>query len=172
MENAVDITKTRDRVTIFKLIDIQCNQISDSVKNARIPFLMALTWAFAWAWSLYINEYGDTDNYAKRRIAYLVASLDVADDTNTNINIKDNIFINYCKGLNIDLASEWNNKPPNKQNCSTQNNSNIHQLDVPITITPPHRHTQKVIAEAPTNQNKIQNIYNFSKYAKIYYKKI
>ena len=46
------------RATLWKLVDTQCAQLSDSVAEARRPFLLALAWAFIWASALYSANLG------------------------------------------------------------------------------------------------------------------
>jgi hypothetical protein len=44
--------------TLWKLVDARCAQLADSVSGARIAFLVALSWSFIWAWSLYSVDLG------------------------------------------------------------------------------------------------------------------
>lgn len=41
----------------WKLINARCVQLTDSISNARTPFLLALVWSFIWAWALYNGDY-------------------------------------------------------------------------------------------------------------------
>lgn len=59
-------TEKIDRDTLWKLIEARCNQLSDAIKTARVPFLLALTWAFLWGWTLYDTEFGYLQTYVGR----------------------------------------------------------------------------------------------------------
>lgn len=54
--------------TIWKLIDVQCSQLSDAVAAARVPFLLSLLWAFIWAWTLYSAQYGYIGTFYRSRL--------------------------------------------------------------------------------------------------------
>jgi hypothetical protein len=56
----------RDKATIWKLVDAKCVQLADSVKAARVPFLLLLLWTFVWGTSLYNHDYGYTRELIKR----------------------------------------------------------------------------------------------------------
>src|SRR5690348_3712965 len=42
----------------WRLVEARCSQLADSVASARVPFLLALTWSFVWAWALYGYDLG------------------------------------------------------------------------------------------------------------------
>jgi hypothetical protein len=48
-------TENRD-ATLWRLVDANVAQLRDAVSSARIPLLIALTWTFVWAVTLYNNE--------------------------------------------------------------------------------------------------------------------
>lgn len=52
--------------TVWRLLDARCEQLADAITAARLPFLLALTWSFIWAWGLYVNEYGYIGIYKER----------------------------------------------------------------------------------------------------------
>jgi hypothetical protein len=60
------MVERRERDTIWKLVEAKCAQLSDSVSSARVPFLLALTWAFIWAWALYSVDLGYLSTFRNR----------------------------------------------------------------------------------------------------------
>jgi hypothetical protein len=54
-------TESRSHDSLWRLIEAHSKQLGDSVTAARIPFLLALTWAFIWAWALYAYEFSYVD---------------------------------------------------------------------------------------------------------------
>ena len=54
----VEPPRQREPDTLWKLVDARCAQLADAVANARIPFLIALTWSFIWAWAIYSVDVG------------------------------------------------------------------------------------------------------------------
>jgi hypothetical protein len=63
------------------MVDAQCTQLTDAVAAARIPFLLALLWAFIWTWSLYSSEFGYLATFYRGR---LDSSLLYKDQTGTS----------------------------------------------------------------------------------------
>jgi len=59
--------KPRDEIS-WKIVEAQCVQLTDAVKSARIPFLLALLWAFLWSWSLYSFDFGYLVFYRHRLV--------------------------------------------------------------------------------------------------------
>jgi hypothetical protein len=62
---AIDASK-RKQETRWKLVEARSKQIAEAVSAARIPFLLVLTWAFLWAWSLYSTEFSYLKIYHAR----------------------------------------------------------------------------------------------------------
>lgn len=61
--------KRRNPETLWRLVDARCKQLADAVAAARIPFLLALTWAFVWGWALYSAEHGYMEVHVKEMAA-------------------------------------------------------------------------------------------------------
>jgi hypothetical protein len=66
---------------VWKIVDAQCAQLADAVKAARIPFLLALSWAFLWGWSLYSSQYGYLASFYRHRIAESISFKDSKEPT-------------------------------------------------------------------------------------------
>lgn len=49
--------------TVWRLVEAHCKQITDALTAARVPFVLALTWAFVWAWAIYTVEWGYVHEY-------------------------------------------------------------------------------------------------------------
>jgi hypothetical protein len=88
----------RDPKTIWKLIDAQCQQLSDAVAAARVPFLLSLLWAFIWAWSLYSAEFGYLASFYRHRLA---ASVSYADASKSPEALQFKIDCNRVTGGSI-----------------------------------------------------------------------
>jgi hypothetical protein len=54
--------------TLWKMLDAQCSQLKDSIASARTPFLLSLTWAFVWAWTIYVTNYGFISTFYIQRL--------------------------------------------------------------------------------------------------------
>jgi len=61
--------------TLWKLVEARCIQLADSVSGARIAFLVALSWSFIWAWSLYSVDLGYLVGLRDRYEHYFASSL-------------------------------------------------------------------------------------------------
>jgi hypothetical protein len=61
-------TTKRKPATVWKLVEAQCNQLTDAVAGARTPFLLSLVWAFIWAWALYSSEFGYLGSFYRQRL--------------------------------------------------------------------------------------------------------
>jgi hypothetical protein len=53
---------------VTKIADARSRQLSDAASAARIPLLIALTWALLWAWAIYKVEFGYINIYRARYI--------------------------------------------------------------------------------------------------------
>ncbi len=65
---ADDIHLRRRPETLWRMVDGQCNQLTDAVSASRTPFLLALLWAFIWSWSLYAQELGYVATFYRHRL--------------------------------------------------------------------------------------------------------
>ena len=50
--------KPREPKTLWRLVEARCDQITDAISAARLPFLLGLTWSFIWISALYVGEFG------------------------------------------------------------------------------------------------------------------
>lgn len=62
----MDTGKQRADDTKWRLVAAKCAQLADAVTSARVPFLLLLTWSFAWLWALYSVGFGYTTIYFDR----------------------------------------------------------------------------------------------------------
>jgi hypothetical protein len=88
----------RTRETLWRLVNARCTQLTDAVAAARIPFLLALTWAFVWIAALYFAEFGYTHTYLTRYMKYSALAADPAS--------KDG-FEAYCLKTAFDGAKDY-----------------------------------------------------------------
>jgi hypothetical protein len=58
--------KPREPKTLWRLVEARCNQITDAISAARLPFLLGLTWSFIWVSALYVSEFSYTKDFRSR----------------------------------------------------------------------------------------------------------
>ena len=133
----------QNRERQWKLLDKRCTQLSDTVSAARIPFLLALTWSFAWFWGLYVYEYGYITILKKRYEAFYLLSQQVEED-NTKKQDNNKLAENSAPTITVENAF-----------CLTVNNNKSTKTAAPANhpsqpnTTPPS--AEKTPAEQTSN---------------------
>jgi hypothetical protein len=93
--------------TLWKLVEARCAQLADSVSGARIAFLIALSWSFIWAWSLYSADLGYLIGLRDRYAYYYINSM----TQNPSKEITDWCALNSSRVMNnSDLSGADKNK--------------------------------------------------------------
>lgn len=70
-ENSQSAGKPRERhepATKWKLVEMRCEALADAAKGARLPYLLALMWAFVWSACLYTGSVGYVRMYQARYV--------------------------------------------------------------------------------------------------------